>query len=490
MLSCFSKENNFSKLYVVVAVALFASAHLLLLGGPAFRLDDAYIVLNNSDALLHGDKNFPDARPLLGSTSLIHTLAVTALSVVLSPELALWVSAWASVLVLMLGVLHLCLHLQLSSLTTTLLVVVSVTTGDLFRVHLNGLETGLMMATTLWALVLLHIGTRPVSLAALAAALPFIRPELGLLSLVVMICLWGDLKHDAQNRKLIQIIFILLASFLLSLQVILSGSALPSTGSAKAHFFGLYPFDQALIMHRGIQIISGLAMDGAAIPLLALGMICGRTTLIATGFGVITSCLILGAYSEIADQNYFRYLYFVIPMGLFNLTVALSTPRLQKVGSVFLWAAIAINLVLATFTWPRALQEVRTKAVSLAATARWIDENLHAEDTLMLHDVGFVSFATDQVLFDIVGLKSPYAQTIVEDYAFQKGLPGLQRALSKMVVQSKACYFLASNSWNDTFNMTELLIQDGWRLEPHPSGSPPNHVLFQIVAAEVQPTWE
>ena len=91
---------------LVILVMGFA-VYLSALGGPMFRLDDGYIVLNNAQALFAPDRNFPDAPALYGSTSLLHTIAAALTGALVGPELGLMVLAWIAIGLFGLAILEL-----------------------------------------------------------------------------------------------------------------------------------------------------------------------------------------------------------------------------------------------------------------------------------------------------------------------------------------------------------------------------------------------
>ena len=167
---------------LIALTAALAALHLFALGGqPAFRLDDAFIVLNNASALLESDQAFPDAPPLLGSTSLSHTFLVAGLSFVMPPETALLFLGWAGLLLFSLGVARFAGLEGAPDWLQLLFGLVALLCGDLFRVHLNGLETSLVLAASIWTVIGTTERWPPVPFGAFLGVLPFLRPELAVL---------------------------------------------------------------------------------------------------------------------------------------------------------------------------------------------------------------------------------------------------------------------------------------------------------------------
>ena len=80
---------------------------IAVLGDPAFPLDDAYITLHNAQSLLSGvDRQF-GASPLLGATSSVHLLLVTALGLIVSLPWAAAIVAWGGAGLYLLGLSYL-----------------------------------------------------------------------------------------------------------------------------------------------------------------------------------------------------------------------------------------------------------------------------------------------------------------------------------------------------------------------------------------------
>ncbi|MEM1431762.1 MAG: hypothetical protein AAGG09_20075, partial [Pseudomonadota bacterium] len=241
-------------LAVVLGVACVA--YLGVLDGPKFRLDDAYIVLNNAAALFATDTAFPETPALHGSTSFLHTVAAALFGAVLSPETGLMVLAWMGLGLFGAGVLELARSAGLSLPMRALLAATAVTTGDLVQVHLNGLETGFAMATVTWLIVLHRRGSW--SLPIVAGMAPFVRPELLLLSALIMVeaLVRAGIQRDTRRLRGIVGRFACVFGALLTIQYLMSGSVLPSTGDAKRYFFVVSDLDARTELRIGLQQVA------------------------------------------------------------------------------------------------------------------------------------------------------------------------------------------------------------------------------------------
>src|SRR4051794_28733865 len=102
---------------------VLAACHATMIPVPLFPLDDAYIAAHNAAALMAGhDANFPGVSALRGATSLVHLLLVAGAQCILSAPWALWVCAWFSNLLLVIGVWRLGRLSELPSYLIVLLV--------------------------------------------------------------------------------------------------------------------------------------------------------------------------------------------------------------------------------------------------------------------------------------------------------------------------------------------------------------------------------
>ncbi len=179
---------------LLATVAVVAAVHEAILGAPIFPVDDAYITLHNAVALVRGvDPNYGVA-PLAGATSPAHTLFVAALVWVMPPLWALEAAAWIAVAAYVVAVASLAFDARASLPVTLSVVALAVTVGETPHHLLNGLETGLALALTTFAVGKAYrdelAQSRSVVVPVLAGVLPFVRPELAALSVTLLGARW------------------------------------------------------------------------------------------------------------------------------------------------------------------------------------------------------------------------------------------------------------------------------------------------------------
>lgn len=478
--------DRVSILLILLSVVAAALALWVQTGGPAFRLDDAYIVLNNAEALVSGDASFPEVSPLHGSTSIIHTLAVFLLGQNLMPETALYVLSWTAILTFACGAFVFARNLGLSAAFGLSLALLAATSGDLLYVNLNGLETGWMMAALMWALVMTARDPLGRGLAVLAAFLPFIRPELVIFSAflgcraALVAFRGGQWRRFARSTGL----FVVVVGALLFLQWTFSGSLFPGTGGAKKYFFQLEPFSVLFSAKLGIMHLTNFVISGGGPIMLAFFFVRGpiaQMALVATG--ALTIALIL-LYPSILGQNWYRYLYYFFPIaiGLVALWCAGAQSIDRFIASMLIVASLTFNVSHLVPSFQEKIDVIVGKRDTLSGAAAWMNRHLDPEETVLLHDIGYLSWATDQRMFDLVGLRSPEAVEFNRTLRFGNGKLGQAEALEAMLTLSGACTYVVSGGWNIDQRMTRPLIDRGWQLTPHPAGHPPGHEAYLLSA--------
>ena len=135
------------------------------------------------------------ASALNGATSIVHLALIALLLLALPPPFALYGAMWLGVLAYALGLVRLCQVGRVPPLAAPLVVLAGLLIGQGPYQLTNGLETGLAMAAVVWALALALEDTarRSRLLAGLCGTLPFVRPELGLLGLLLLVV--SALRH-------------------------------------------------------------------------------------------------------------------------------------------------------------------------------------------------------------------------------------------------------------------------------------------------------
>lgn len=470
-----SQQIYFYWLFIILLISL-CPIYLIYFSPITFPFDDSYIVLHNAQVLHWGhDQNYPGVPALAGSTSIIHTLLVSLLLFWLTPLKALLVVLWLAMGLYGLGLLRLAFHFHASLWQAVVLLVTGFVIGYMPLHLLNGLETSLAIATVTWSLIIVlqSVSTKQqISLAILCGLMPFLRPELiawsGLLLLNQAYRYW-------QTKQLFHLIKDGLIVFFTAIPLILiywhnTGTFLPSTLNAKLNFFALSVLPLVVKLHLIKTQLSLFIVDTGYISVL--GALClllltpiGRIALV---FIVIFCACYTYYFSVGITFNYDRYLYLLLPLLLYGIASCMhhQDSILRSSANFLLLLTLMQALWLFPKHWQIYLQERDFTLIELNNVTQWLKQNIEPNAILLIHDAGYLAYASDFQLTDMVGLKTPkniyYHQTIT--------LPshGAKRtqAIAAIIKANHPRYLVVKADWNEThFNIAEQLAQKDWRLQ-------------------------
>ena len=370
---------------------------LVWLRHPDFPLDDPYIVQHSVDGLLHGgETRFVGSTPLQGATSPVLLLLITALAWAMP-------TAWAQAIVIaiaaalyLLGIFRLADDAGAGAPWAALLTLLALLAGNDLLQLLNGLETGLAMAAIIWAFIWFRDPELHPWQYALAGVLPFIRPELAVLSIALLArAVWSVRQRRPLLQRLMPMVAwaALGAAPLLTFLLANGSGVLPNTVSAKAYFFaeGCRPMVQRLLLTKQasghfLQEI-GLALLGfVALPLTRARWI---GLLFIPSFLLAYMLRLPGALFH----NFHRYLYILMPFAMVGwVAIVTIRDRLdRRIGRALLVVAAGVALVRADVAWRTYAYYVQFSRTELAGVSDWLDGHLAAGDTVLVHDAGYIS---------------------------------------------------------------------------------------------------
>jgi len=457
--------------YVVACVllALTCAVHATTLG-PVFPVDDAYISLHNAMAFVDGEKNYVGVSPFAGATSTVHLVLIAALLSVAKPPVALLTGTWIAIVLWVLGVIRLAFSRGASVLQAAALALVAVTAGNLVYQLLNGLETGLGMAFVVWSLALVDAqsSTARAVRGVLCGAMPFVRPELGALSLLLVMADFvprGDEERTPRDRAvfLTGVLVGLLPWLFLTLKE--TGSPLPSTIGAKRAYFAESCRPALQKIRHVVERMMTFQRTVGAIGWAAVLLVGLRRGFIGLTFGAV----MLGAYAlqfpTALDHYFYRYMYILLPFALFACAASLraESPRRRTAAT----AVLLIGLGDAFFGLDEHVDNyVRSRQFTVeghAETAAWARANLPANARVLVHDAGYFAYATPFELVDVVGLKTP--SCIREHTELTLASCGDRRneAIHRIALRTKPDYLVALRNW--PFRIPDALRERGWQLE-------------------------
>ncbi|MFZ0687761.1 MAG: hypothetical protein WAM89_19615 [Terriglobales bacterium] len=484
--------NSSRAAYWIVALAVGVACLLYQRtpGHLGYPLDDSYISLHSAQVLHWGsDPNFPGTAPLVGITNAPYVLLLWVLLLILPPLVAMQAASWLGVLCYALGLVALGRAFRLPLLTILALAGLGLTIAKVPYHLLNGVETGMAMGVTLWILALVKANTiRSRTVAALLCGVaPFLRPELVALCGLVLVAVF--LRHCEEQgsvwqatRQSAQFAGIAVAAALpwLIWYGVSTGSVIPQTIAAKRLFFadgcapGTYRWE---VMQTSVRLF--LAVLGVFI---ASVIFLARSTL-GRCAAMFLPLFFLAYYEELPSalmHNQGRYTYILVPMLLLGLASGLSDR--------WLWAKRAAYLVLLcsclqtagrfSFHWHEFLQHRDGATQSLNAVATWSKANLPPTATLLIHDAGYISYATRFQLVDFVGLKTLSSIAMNRRYNYGRCGAGPALAVSEIARQARPDYLVVTDDWDRAFGITTGLHTLGWGVdEINHSGS---YRVFQL----------
>jgi len=452
---------------LAVAATLLAIGWAAWLRQPDFPLDDSYIVQHAVDGLLHGgETRFVGSTPLEGVTSPAMLLPMAALGLLLpTPWAQLAVTALGAVLYLV-GVYRLGAAAGLGDGWSLLLALLALLAGWSVFQLLNGLETGLAMAAVAWLLVWFR-NAEPERRwhYALVGLLPFIRPELAALSMLVMLrASWSMRRRDWPRTLAIAVAWMAAGAAPVILFLLANHAAvLPNTVSAKAFFFaeGCLPMHDRLARVRqfGGAFLDGLGLASLgffALPLARAGSL-----------GIAFIPIFLLAYTlrlpGALFHNEYRYLHVLLPFAMAGWTAFATRPGSadRLVSRPLLIAAVATSAFSVRHAWARYVERIEFARIELAGVSDWVATHVPADAVVMVHDAGYISLQGRQPLVDLVGLKTPASVEAHRRFTWSQCRRD-PRALDAIARASGARYLVVLDAWDRIFELSAGLRQVGW----------------------------
>ena len=472
---------------VTLLVLLACLLHRARLGPPVFPVDDAYITLHNAQVLHWGhDPNYPGTPALAGATSAVHLALVALLMFALSPPNALWVALWLATLAYALGLVRLARVHNASPAQALLLALVGLAAGQTPHQLMNGLETGLALAAVTWALALASEPERtppqdaapsvrrPLWLPCLCGLLPFIRPDLLPLALGLLALRAGrHLRAAGFGREAVRPILRDLGLALLCAApwalwyALTLGTPYPSTVEAKRLFFAQDTFPasvRASLVGKDLMLFAG---DLGLLTLCAL--LLGRT---AVGqVGLLFALALIGAYwLRFPDALGFyegRYLFPLLPVLLYGAAAAFrARPVLRAAVTGLLVLCLAQSYWRAPDFWARHESFCGFTRHDLAGTAAWCSAHLPPGSTLLVHDAGYIAYATRFRLVDLVGLKTPASVAAHRALTHPSGGTLRGAAVSRIALRNRCDYLVVLGGWETAFGLASGLRAQGWGVRP------------------------
>lgn len=478
--------------YVALLIVL-GIAVIVRIPRPVFPMDDAYITLHSAQALLSGhDPNYLGTPALSGVTSIIHVNLVALLMMLLTPLWAVMASLWLAALAYVLALARLAFANGANSIEAGLVVLAGLLSAYVPHHLANGMETGLALAGLTWALALASDPAARLKrwVPVLYAQMPFLRPEL---ALVVLLLLLSRAWHRKENGASFASnatdtgwdIALVVAGALpwLVMYALNTGVPYPTTIAAKENFFAesCWSFaDKWAIAWHHLKSLMGLfGVFGLAVVFLVFTPL-GWLSLTFT-FALMAAFVI--KLPDGISHNEFRYMHILVPLIAQGVVSAFSRPWrwVRTAAMCVLIAGVSQSVWLLPDRWAFHRSCNRYTVTELEGVASWARDHLPLGSIVLVHDAGYISFATTFRLFDLVGLKSPEFLPLHK----LETLPtcGLKRgdAVRRIAEFAHPNYIVVLGEWEKAFRVVEALRLFGWRLDPlRPVGDPPPSSVYQV----------
>lgn len=437
-----------------------------LLGRPDFPLDDAYITLHNAAALIAGgDDPAYGVAPLRGATSPVHLLVVAAFGTLMDLRWAASAAAWLGAVAYLFGLLAAARQRALPAWATASVVGLGAIAGMSAYHLVNGLETGLAMAGVVWAMVLAS-GPPGWRLPLLLGALPFVRPELALLAVPLFLRQAWLRRSAGAPKRIAPDLAASIAAALpwLAWMWIETGAIVPQTGGAKVAFFAEAGLPA---MAKALSVIGAIGTFVFQIGPLILGFIglrmapAGRPALL-----FVAAMLMLFGFTLPGGlyHNWSRYLYLVVPLlilGLADMLAKAEEPGARRRAGIVLGVSFAFAAAILPLHVNRLAEGLAFTRTELAGVAAWVRAHVPRDAVVAVHDAGYMAFAAERRLVDIVGLKTPAAQAAHEALTGPTRGAARGEALARILAESHVSYFVVWNEWDAIFGLTAGLRAAG-----------------------------
>lgn len=475
---------------VALAVIVLALLYVRRPGSLGFPLDDGYISLHSAQVLHWGkDPNFANVPALAGITNAPYILLLYLLVFFLSPLNALLAASWLGILCYALGLAALGRAFRLPLVATLALVTLGLTAGKAAYQLLNGVETGTAMGIMVWIFALARSNTaRSRKLAALLCGIgPYVRPELIALSFLVMAAMfwqdWQERKNIVQAARIfapLPLLTILGALPWLLWYAVTTGHVIPQTIEAK-HVFYADACNPSV--YRWVVTWGGARFFFIVIGFLTLALAFLLRNYLGRCVLIFVPLFFFAYYERLPVallHGWGRYTYILLPIVILGLAVGLGD------GSVLVRRTAYVLLVLSCLQtaisfpdhWQVFLQDRDGFTHSLVSVADWANFHLPPNSTLLIHDAGYISYATKFQLVDFVGLKTPSSIAYNREITYPTCGIGRAAAVSEIARKAHPGYLIILDDWERSLRLTSGLRKLGWGLEEI---SPPgNYHVFRL----------
>jgi hypothetical protein len=123
----------------------------------------------------------------------------------------------------------------------------------------------------------------------------------------------------------------------------------------------------------------------------------------------------------------------------------------------------------------------------LERVSRWLRAEVPLETPVLLHDIGYLSFATTHRLVDLVGLKRPASVEANRRWTLPTAGRLRWRALAEIAAAERPGYAVFLPDWSEVCKLETGLAAAGLRMSrvPHQDPESRGYVAFRLSQADV-----
>lgn len=483
-------SRSASAISTIFILGLFAAWYYWI-GHPDFPLDDAYIVRHSVQGLLDGvESAFPGSSPMTGVTSPAHVLMVAAFATFAPTPYAQVIATGVALLLYVTGVYAVGRAYGLNPNWSRLLTLASIISGSVVFQTLNGLETSLAMAAVAWAIALFAAQTHTYRRYLLLSILPFIRPELAVLSALFFLQGISQQKGEASTAAFKATGYCALGAvpFVVFL-LITTGTPIPNTLAAKTYFFAEGCASFTAKAYVALQALVGFCQQLGIIAAGFVAVLFTRLRWIALTFMATFIAAYILRLPGGLFHNYHRYLYPLLPICMAGLAAwaAHHSPRVAISGKAVIALGILWSAAQIPSSWATYVHDLRSMRVDQASVAAWLDAHADPNQPTLIHDAGYLSATGKRQLFDLVGLKSPMAVEVHKSTTWAS-CGRRPDAIATIAAASRAKYLVVAEDWDRIFLLTSSLLHQGWQVQrADPDRPSQRYQIYEIAEPSTAP---
>ena len=435
-----------------------------------------YINIHNANVLLgRPTADYAGVPYLIGTTCAPHLFLLSFLSLFLGGNWAAETVALIGAIAYALGLVYLALKHSANMFQLILVLLLGLGMALVPHQLFNGLETGLAMAGLTWTLAFVD-DLRPVKrwgFPLLCGQLPFLRPELAAVSVLLFTVRWFVHFNEGRNpvgafKALGADGFVAAAVALpwIALYMVVTGSPYALTAGVKKAFFAEGAAALAIKLKWSSLAVKSFASDVGFFSLSVPFLFLTRAGWAGLAFMAVFFFAYVIHFPGALGHYEHRYLYVFVPFLVYG-PVSCIHHRLKgiRIGANILLLA---GVVEALLSLPGGLDVHRNNcnftAVELKGVTEWCRENLPVSARIMVHDAGYISAETEFSMVDIVGIKTPSNTAIHKKLTGPSG--GLKRteAIHRIALKHRPDFLVVLSGWERIYHIAEGLEQNGWQV--------------------------